>query len=123
MVKENFDLRVTCINCVVLADNTLNTLLRLQKGVQRFMGNLINITLEIGLKSDVEIVKNDLWIITYYHVFRIQHSIIRILYSIKADIETITIKQCPSTTIIIYYIQLKQLVSCAEKYLFSTIKM
>ena len=60
MVKENFDLRVTCINCVVLADNTLNTLLRLQKGVQRFMGNLINITLEIGLKSDVEIVKNDL---------------------------------------------------------------
>ena len=27
-------------------------------------GNLINITLEIGLKSDVKIVKNDLWIIT-----------------------------------------------------------
>ena len=74
-------------------------------------GNLINITLEIGLKSDVEIVKNDLRII------------IRILYSIKADIETITIKQYPSTTIIIYYIQLKQLVSCAEQYLFSTIKI
>ena len=52
-----------------MADNTLNTLLRLQKVSRDLWGNLINITLEIGLKSDVKIVKNELWVIPFYHAF------------------------------------------------------